>query len=106
MPAQFRVVQTSFSAGEISPEMRGRTDTAKHQNGLKKSVNAAISPFGGAVRRNGSRFVNKAKYSDKELILIKFVFSVDQSYMLELGEYYLRFYINGHVIRDANANIY
>ena len=94
MPAQFRVVQTSFSAGEISPEMRGRTDTSKHQNGLKKSTNAAISPFGGVVRRNGSRFVNKAKYSDKELILIKFVFSVDQSYMLEFGEYYIRFYIN------------
>ncbi len=106
MPAQFRVVQTSFSAGEISPEMRGRTDTAKHQNGLKKSVNAAISPFGGVVRRNGSRFINKAKYSDKELILVKFVFSVDQSYMLELGERYIRFYINGHVIRDSNNNIY
>lgn len=106
MPAQFRVVQTSFSAGEISPEMRGRTDTSKHQNGLKKSTNAAISPFGGVVRRNGSRFVNKAKYSDKELILIKFVFSVDQSYMLELGEYYIRFYINEHVIRDHNGNIY
>ena len=106
MSAQFRVVQTSFSAGEISPEMRGRTDTAKHQNGLKKSVNAAISPFGGVVRRNGSRFINKAKYSDKELILVKFVFSVDQSYMLELGERYIRFYINGHVIRDSNNNIY
>ena len=106
MPAQFRVVQTSFSAGEISPEMRGRTDTSKHQNGLKKSINAAISPFGGVVRRNGSRFINKAKYSDKELILVKFVFSVDQSYMLELGEYYIRFYINGHVIRDSNNNIY
>lgn len=106
MPAQFRVVQTSFSAGEISPEMRGRTDTSKHQNGLKKSTNAAISPFGGVVRRNGSRFVNKAKYSDKELILIKFVFSVDQSYMLEFGEFYIRFYINGHVIRDHNGNIY
>lgn len=106
MPAQVRVVQTSFSAGEISPEMRGRTDTAKHQNGLKKSINAAISPFGGAIRRNGSLFINNAKYSDKDLILIKFVFSVDQSYMLELGEYYMRFYINGHVIRDRNGHIY
>lgn len=106
MPAQFRVAQTSFSAGEISPEMRGRTDTAKHQNGLKKSVNAAISPFGGAIRRNGSLFVNKAKYSNKDLVLIKFVFSVDQSYMLEFGEYYIRFYINAHVIRDQHGNIY
>ena len=106
MSAQFRVVQTSFSAGEISPEMHGRTDTAKHQNGLKKSVNAAISPFGGVIRRNGSRFINKAKYNDKELILVKFVFSVDQSYMLELGEYYIRFYINGHVIYDQNGSIY
>lgn len=106
MPAQFRFAQTSFSAGEVSPEMWGRTDTAKHQNGLKKSVNAYISPFGGAVRRNGSRFVNTAKYSNKDVVLIKFVFSVDQSYMVELGEFYMRFYINKHVIRDQNGSIY
>ena len=103
MPAQFRVVQTSFSSGEISPEMLGRTDTSKHQNGLKRSTNAFISPFGGVVRRNGSRYVNTAKYNDKHVILIKFVFSVDQSYMLEVGDRYMRFYINGHVIRDPKG---
>ena len=106
MPTQFRFAQTSFSAGEISPEMLGRTDTAKHQNGLKKSVNTFISPFGGAVRRHGSRFVSHAKYADKDVILIKFVFSVDQSYMIELGHKYMRFYINSHIIRDDRGDIY
>ncbi|WP_294609749.1 hypothetical protein [uncultured Gilliamella sp.] len=106
MPSQFRQAQTSFSSGEISPEMYGRTDTAKHQNGLKKAVNAFISPFGGVVRRPGTRFVSQAKYPNKDVILIKFVYGVDQSYMIELGEYYMRFYINSHVIRDQNGDIY
>lgn len=106
MPTQFRFAQTSFSSGEISPEMQGRTDTAKHQNGLKKSVNAYISPFGGVVRRQGSRFVNKAKFNNKDIVLIKFVVSVDQSYMIELGEGYMRFYTKGKVIRDLNNEIY
>lgn len=106
MPAQFRFAQTSFSAGEISPEMYGRTDTAKHQSGLKKSLNAFISPFGGVVRRYGSRFVYPAKYPDKKVVLIKFVYSVDQSYMLEMGEGYIRFYTNNHVIKSSDSLVY
>lgn len=106
MPAQFRFAQTSFASGEISPEMYGRTDTAKHQNGLKKSLNAFISPFGGVVRRYGSRYIYKAKYENKEVTLIKFVFSVDQSYMIEVGENYMRFYTNNHVITDDNDAVY
>lgn len=104
--AQFRYAQTSFSSGEISPEMYGRTDTTKHQTGLKTNYNAFISSFGGAVRRYGSRFVCTTKYQNKEVVLIKFVFSVDQSYMLEFGDKYIRFFTNGELIKDDDDQIY
>lgn len=101
-----RFSQTSFSAGEISPEMLGRTDTAKHQNGLKKCINAYISPFGGVVRRYGSRFIHQAKYSDRDVVLIKFVYSVDHAYLIEVGDRYLRFYIDNKIVTNDDGSIY
>lgn len=103
---QFRYAQTSFSSGEISPEMYGRTDTAKHQTGLKRNYNAFISSFGGAVRRYGSRYIATAKYPDKNIVLIKFVYSVEQSYMLEFGEKYIRIFDSGISIHKKNNDIY
>lgn len=100
---KFRYAQTSFSAGEIAPEMYGRTDTAKHQNGLKEATNANITSFGGISRRNGTRYIHKAKYNDKKIRLIKFVYNVDQSYILEMGEKYIRFYSDGAIINAGGA---
>lgn len=106
MPIQVRYAQSSFSAGEISPEMYGRTDTAKYKAGLKKQLNAITSSFGGIVRRPGTRFIHSAKYQDKDIRLIRYVYSVTQSYVIELGDYYMRFYTNDGVIVNSDSSIY
>lgn len=89
------IQQTNFSAGEISPRLYGHTDIARYQNGAKTIRNALPLIHGGVCRRYGTRFSGAAKHADKACILIPYVFSRDQAYMLELGDQYLRVYKDG-----------
>jgi len=88
-------VQTNFTAGEISPKCYGRTDVARYQNGAEILENCVVNVHGGAERRPGTLFEAETKDSAKRSILIPYVFSVTQAYMLEFGDYYMRVYLAG-----------
>lgn len=88
--------QTNFTAGELSPRLYGHTDIARYQNGARTIRNALPLVHGGIRRRYGSLFVGEAKHADKACMLVPYVFSRDQSYMLEFGDLYIR------VIKDGS----
>jgi hypothetical protein len=88
----FNGIQTTFNAGELSPAMRGRVDVQRYGNGCAKLENFLLSPQGGLFRRPGTRFVKPAKLANKKTRLIPFSFSNIQSYILEFGDQYIRFY--------------
>lgn len=99
-------IQTNFTAGELSPLLYGRIDLAKYANGAKQIVNAIVQPHGGATRRPGTRFVAKAKYSDRPLRLVPFRFNAGQAYVLEFGDGYIRFYKDeGRIETPSIANV-
>lgn len=85
-------VQTNFSAGELTPRLFGRTDVSKYQNGCEKLENFIVFPHGGIIRRSGTRFVAEVKDSSRFTRLIPFKFSNEQSYVIEFGHNYVRFY--------------
>ena len=87
-------IQTNFTAGELSPRLVGRTDLAKYANGLAEQQNFLTQKHGGLMRRSGCRFVAEVKDSSKATRLIDFTFSVNQTYAIELGDLYMRFYRN------------
>lgn len=49
-----KTLQTSFSAGELSPEVAMRQDTDQYQNGAKSLLNRRMLLGGGHARRPGS----------------------------------------------------
>ncbi|WP_342051994.1 MULTISPECIES: hypothetical protein [unclassified Cupriavidus] len=85
--------QTNFTAGEISPKVYGRVDVSRYQNGAESMENCIVNIHGGGERREGTLFVAPTKDSKKRSRLVPFVFSRDQAYMLEFGDFYIRFYI-------------
>ena len=54
-----RLAKTSFTAGEIAPELLGRGDLAAYANGAALLRNVFILPTGGVTRRPGLRFVGR-----------------------------------------------
>ena len=67
-------------------------------------VNFIPLPQGGAIRRPGTRYVSAAKTASTTVRLIPFIFSRTQSYVLEFGDGYVRFYMNqGQLYRSTTS---
>ena len=86
------LIQTNFTAGELSPRMLGRVDIARYQNGAELMENCWPLVHGGAKRRDGTLFCAAAKYPDKKARLIPYVFNKTQAYIVEFGDLYVRFF--------------
>lgn len=88
--AKLSLIQTNFTAGELSPRLMGRVDIARYQNGAKRLENALVAVQGGVMRTWGTEYVQATKYSDKKVRLIPYVFNREQAYMVEFGDKYIR----------------
>lgn len=89
-----RPITTSFNGGELSPLLDGRVDQDKYFTGCKTLVNFIPTVQGPARRRGGTRHAGVVKDSAKRTWLADFVFSLGQSYVLEFGDLYVRFWTN------------
>lgn len=96
-------IQSNFTGGEISPRLFGRVDLDKYQHSLSLVKNFRVIPHGGLQRRPGTRFVATVKNSaDGPVHLIPFSFSDSQEYVIEVGNFYFRFYtLNGQLVSQV-----
>jgi hypothetical protein len=101
--ADLRTYQPSFTAGELSPALWARVDLTKYASGLKTAVNVFIHPHGGASNRPGTEFVREVKDSTKPTRLEPFQFNSEQTYMLEVGDKYMRVFKDGAVITSGGV---
>jgi hypothetical protein len=88
----------TFSSGEVSPLVYGRVDLQQYFNGLKEAENCLVRPYGLIMRRPGSMFINEVKDSTKNTRLLEFVFNESDAFIIEMGEFYFRFYTLGAVV--------
>lgn len=100
------IAQQAFTTGEISPEVLARSELDKYQYALKQARNVYIRPYGAVYRRSGTVYHSACKYADKKAILVEFNFSVELSYMLEIGEGYIRIHKNGEYLGVELATPY
>ena len=89
------ILQPSFAGGEISSEVANRVDIEKYQSALLNAENVVIKPYGGLAKRQGTEYVGRAKYGDKKCILVEFPKDANNSYVLEVGERYIRVWKGG-----------
>ena len=86
------VVQHSFTTGEISPEIENRSDLDKYRSAVLMAKNCIIRPYGSICKRNGTRFIGEAKYPNRKVRLIRFVYP--EPIFLEVGHLYIRIWKN------------
>jgi len=84
----------SFNKGELTPLVDMRIDQQAYQMGCRTMENFYPLIYGGAERRQGTYYVAAAKDGTAKIRMIDFVFSVDQAYILEFGNQYIRIYLN------------
>jgi len=98
-------IQANFSRGELSPRLHARIDIDYYKAGLKTCTNWTALRQGGLRKRPGFKMVKEVKDSTKTTVMIPFVFSVVQAYVLEFGEGYIRPYANGGIITTGGGTI-
>jgi len=96
----------NFSGGEASKRLGGRIDAVQYYSVAKKIENFIVTNFGGLLRRPGFRFVNRQKKQNKNARMVEFIFSSDQSYALEFGDLYIRFFTDNGSIVESPKTIY
>jgi hypothetical protein len=82
----------NFTSGELSPRLSARADLRQYKNGVAHILNMTLMPQGGATSRLGFQSVATAVDSTTAKRLLPFVFSTDQSYIVEAGNLYMNFY--------------
>ena len=121
--AIFTHIQNSFSSGELSPSIFGRTDLAKWHSGASTMRNFFVNYRGGAASRAGTAFVGQCKQGSpvggatvnnvsggtpinsgppRDIPL---QFNIEQGYALEFGDYYMRVKSDGQYITETPKNI-
>jgi len=90
----------SFQAGEITPRLHARADTAIYQHALTKCENFNITPQGSAIMRRGWHYIDNA-INNTYIRLLTFNRSLDEDIVLELSEGNIRaFNSKGGIIVD------
>jgi hypothetical protein len=97
------IIKTSFVAGEFGKSLFGRTDIAQYQYACETVENFLVRPYGSLISTPGTRYIAEVKSSGTAR-LIKFIFSRSDSYIIEMGENYFRFFTDqGSVISSGTT---
>ena len=87
-----RNIKTTFTAGEVSPDLLGRGDLRAYENGAAKLRNVFIQPTGGVTRRAGLRYIDTAAGAGR---LMSFEFNSEQTYLIVVTNLRLDIYAAG-----------
>ncbi len=101
MPA---VKQHSFAGGVISDSALGLVDQAKWGVSGKTYLNWLVSRIGTAQNRPGTEYGVEVKTSSKETIIIPFNFNDANTYIVEVGEEYVRFVTDGSPLLSGTGS--
>ena len=94
--------QTNFSAGELDPLLKARTDLQQYQNALEEATNVTVQPQGGVRRRDGLKFIHNFGSSFTDFKIIPFEFSTSDSFTLVFVND--RMYVFKNSVLQTNIN--
>lgn len=101
------LVESSFSRGEVTPELGGRVDIASYKTSLATAKNCIVRPFGGIYNRAGTQHVGFAasfRPSDGTRVqsrLRRFKFNTTDVYILEFSPTRMRVIRNDAYVLDT-----
>lgn len=100
--AKLTVTKNNFTAGEIAPDLWGRSDLQGYANGAARLRNVLLRPTGGVTRRPGLEHIALLA-GISAVRLIAFTFNTEQTYLLVLTDAALRVFRDGNPVFTGTA---
>lgn len=97
-----KLTQPSFTGGELSPSLYARVDLSRYATSLQTCRNFIVSSYGGVYNRPGTTYIQNTN-TNQSVRLLPFAFNTTQTYVIELGPNYARFYSNGAPIMSGGS---
>lgn len=106
--AKVDTIQTSFVTGELGPSLFGRTDIAQYPNACQTVENWLVRPYGPVISTPGTEYIAECKTGGSTGLvrLLKFQFSRTDSYVIEMGVGYFRFFTDGGAVVSPGTTPY
>lgn len=93
-------IKSNFTSGQVSPLLVSREDVTKYESGALEMTNFFPLIQGGAFKRSAFFYVANTKDNQKVRNL-PFIFNEADSYNVEAGNGYFRFYTNQGQVTEA-----
>ncbi|GAB7024700.1 phage tail protein [Salidesulfovibrio brasiliensis] len=100
------ISQVAFNAGEIDPELDGRTDIEPRARGCRTLENFIPTVTGPVRRRGGSRFMQPAANDSASPLLQPFEFNKQQAYVLEFSPLSVRVWVHDGLVAAEDGSAY
>lgn len=91
----------NFTAGEISPKLRGRVDIDAYRHAASEMTNFQPLQYGGVRRRFGTELMLLSQALTTRSRLIPFVLGVGNAYVIELSNLALRVHAMGNYVAPS-----
>lgn len=104
--ARKSAIQNLVTGGELSSLFLGRQDFEEFYNkGLFVCQNGLPLVQGPWTRRPGTAFLHQTKFNNKVSRLFPFQYSTSQTYVLEFGDLYIRFFTGHGILTKTSQSI-
>jgi hypothetical protein len=100
-----RLSITNFSRGEFARHLYARIDIPQYSAGAKRLHNFIVQRYGGVAFRPGFRFVGEVDDATKTYSLRGFQYSIEQAYILLMGDTTMRVLAYGGFLTEDNLKI-
>jgi hypothetical protein len=101
---RLRYTQSSFKDGVLSPRMHGQVELDLYKSSVATLQNFVVLPQGAVTRRPGTYFAAEVADSTQATRIIPFSFGGADSYILEMGHQYIRFYKEDGVLKEKDSS--
>lgn len=101
--SQQRQAVRSFASGEITPELFGRIDLPKAQEGVALCRNFVALPHGPLQNRAGTQYVDSVKTHASATRLLPFTYNNTITYAIQMGAGFFRFHSLGGTVTSAGV---
>lgn len=96
---------SDFTKGEISPRMEGRVDIEEYVRSCRSLQNLILHPSGGIDRRPGTYYCGGAKTDSGIVMILPFVSSDEDAYVLEFTDYLLRIWDGSSLVQSGGSDL-
>jgi hypothetical protein len=94
-------IQLNFTRGEMTPLLGARIDLDHYSAGMQRMLNWIPLRFGSMTKAPGTIYRGRAKHANRYSRGLPFLFNRTQTYRIEAGHLYFRFWAQGGQVESS-----